>query len=397
MKIFIIIVILITIAVFGHRRSFLKLPFPAKHIYLTGTEYIVVGFLLGKHGLNILNDGVLIQLHPLLALTLGWVGLLFGLQMDTQILRKFPRYYINLTFAQTVTTFLLMIAPMFFILQNHFHSSFAPLLIAASALAASASCTGQSSLALIQKEFQLQRSRTMGLLRFVSGIDGVFAIFICCFISSLSSEARLFDIPVPSWMQWFIISIFIGILLGLLLDILVRQNVTQSELMVFCVGFVVFAGGLAFYSRTSILFVTMLMGIVVSNRHDAEALASLMNVLEKPAFIILLIFAGALIPLAGLNLIEIIVGYAIFRIFSKFIGGWIGKKISSAPRRIPSHIGLGLLSQGGVSIAIAMSYYWHKPGPLADAVLITIVIAQIISELMSPHFVTAIIDASGER
>ncbi|MBW1872440.1 MAG: hypothetical protein JRJ19_10265, partial [Deltaproteobacteria bacterium] len=61
MKIVVGVALVILIALLGSRRTFTKvrLPLAARHIYLTGTEYILVGLCLGGLLLNLLDESSL--------------------------------------------------------------------------------------------------------------------------------------------------------------------------------------------------------------------------------------------------------------------------------------------------------------------------------------------------
>ena len=66
-------VLIVLVALLGSRRTFtrVKLPLAARHIYLTGTEYILVGLCLGSQMLGLLDGKALQGLAPLLFATVG--------------------------------------------------------------------------------------------------------------------------------------------------------------------------------------------------------------------------------------------------------------------------------------------------------------------------------------
>ncbi len=76
--------ILILVALIGARFSFstLRAPPGPRLVLRTGTHFLLIGFLLGPHVLGLLSQDSLRQLFPLLGMGLGWIGFLFGLQLD---------------------------------------------------------------------------------------------------------------------------------------------------------------------------------------------------------------------------------------------------------------------------------------------------------------------------
>jgi len=87
------------------RKRFLS---PLTFLFLSGLIYIFVGFYLGKGVLNVLSPQVLLGLTPLSGLGLGWIGFLFGFQLEFKYLRRFPGKYIGLSYLQFLFTFVVV-------------------------------------------------------------------------------------------------------------------------------------------------------------------------------------------------------------------------------------------------------------------------------------------------
>jgi hypothetical protein len=76
--------LLVLIAFLGSQFLFKrkKLFLPLSYFFLSGLIYVFLGLSLGKNGLNVLSPGVLEGLNPLISLGLGWVGFIFGFQLE---------------------------------------------------------------------------------------------------------------------------------------------------------------------------------------------------------------------------------------------------------------------------------------------------------------------------
>jgi len=57
---------------------------------LVGAPFLLVGVLLGP-ALEVLDPGTLRTLTPITALGIGWIGAVFGAQLEWRVLRRIPR------------------------------------------------------------------------------------------------------------------------------------------------------------------------------------------------------------------------------------------------------------------------------------------------------------------
>ncbi|MBN1225825.1 MAG: hypothetical protein JXA79_02420 [Deltaproteobacteria bacterium] len=90
MKLLLSIAIIVAIAVIGSHLTFLnrKLPLGFRNIIFTGIEYIFIGALLGRMGLNLIDAKSLNNVEPLLIFALSWIGFLFGLQFKFSTIKN---------------------------------------------------------------------------------------------------------------------------------------------------------------------------------------------------------------------------------------------------------------------------------------------------------------------
>jgi len=399
MKMLICLIILLSIAFLGSRTSFsrIRLPLIAQHIYLSGTEFILVGFLLGPFGLNLLDSRTMSDLQPLMTFSLGWIGLLFGLQMEFKLLKVFPIEYKHLSLFHTLTVSVLSFG--FFILCLHHITGaeqtllFAPAIV----LAVSAACTAQSSLAIFQKGRRVSHNRLMDFLRFSSSIDAVPAVIIIGLLSCWYSEIKILPVPIPAFAQWLMFTVMIGLILGYLLDLLIKPTSRHSERLLFTIGFTCFASGIAFYCHQSVLFLATLSGFMIANRNHASYIFKLMALLEKPVYILLLILAGAMIDTITSCGVWLGVIYICVRFVSKVVGGFFTTSLYWKKRSIPPAFGFGLLSQGGISLAVAVSYKNVLQGPHADLVLLVILMSIFVNEILSSYFLPILLNIRKNR
>jgi hypothetical protein len=389
--------LLLIVAFIGYRRTFTRLPIGARLIYLTGTEYVFVGFALGDRMIGLLDEATIRSLTPLFSLGLGLIGLLLGLQLEVPMLRRFPGSWFRITVTQAAVTMVVTFVPSWFLLQAVLDMQGSSLLLASLVLASTAACTAQSALAILARELGVGGTRTMGLLRYVSSLDAAVGILVFGAAFCLLKTTSLAGSIVPASLQWFVLTVAIGIATGYLLHHLTRIRCSEEELLLFVLGMVLFGSGVALYLRLSPLFVNLVMGIVATNQPGPKSrILNLLFRLEKPFYVVFLVLAGAIWQIGSPWALALAALYVLLRLAGKVSGGALAARTTRDRPRPPALLGLGLVSQGGVVIAMVMSYYQASPDPMAGIVVTAVLIGVIVSELFGPTLAILLLEREGD-
>jgi hypothetical protein len=394
MKLLLAIVIIIVVSVLGSRLTFLnrRLSMGFHSILLTGTEYIFIGVILGGMGLNVLDDNALSQMEPFLVFGLCWIGFLFGLQFKIRQLKKLPTYYFTIAAGQALVTFLAVSWVMYTVFKIFTDLPETVLLMTAVTLGSAASSTAQSALGIVSMNYKFENRRLLDLMRYISGIDGVYALFYFAMALGIlpGGEAAPFDIAAS--MRWFFSSIAMGIIPALIFISLSKVRFTPQEFLVFLIGTVMFCGGLSHQIRYSPLIAGLVCGVVTANfcRHHLRALSEVLRA-EKSIYIILLLMLGAnwnftfdfSLLVAGI--------YFVVRVLGKFTGTFASTRVFKPGFKVPSTLGLGLISDGGLSIAIIINFKILYPG-LGNALITVTIVSVFINEFLSPFLILSQFD-----
>lgn len=389
MKLLLSIIIIAVIAIIGSRLTFInrKLPLGFKNIIFTGGEYIFIGVMLGRMGLNLIDPETLNNLEPFLIFGLSWIGFLFGLQLDFKSLKNLPRFFFSISAIQAVFTFLAVTPVLYFSFKAFSSLPDKTIIIIAVALGSAACCTAQSAPAVVYNNYKFKNRKLFSLLRYVSGTDGIFALLffsLTFFIFPISGNTGF---NIINSLKWFFLAVGIGITAAFILIILSKVRFSQQEFIVFLIGVVLFGGGLATKTNNSPLLIGFICGLITANfcRHRLRALEAAVHS-EKSIYIIMLIIVGAGWSLKA-NFIFIITGiYFATRILAKFIGAFAATRAFKFDFHIPVTAGLGLLSEGGFAVAIIISFSIFYPS-LSDYLVTIVIISMIINEIISPQFI----------
>ncbi len=396
--------ILILLALLGARFSFSTDNVPAgpRLLFRTGTHFIFVGFVLGPSMMGFVTTDALEDLFPFVALGLGWVGLLFGLQFERDALKAFPGRLHLFAAGQALLTFVVLATAGIVTLRGLGLGGPNEVLLVLLA-AATACISAPAGIAIISSNF-LVRGPVREMLLFVASMDALIGITVLQIIySSYHAEGVLDflgDIPPP---VWTLLAVGIGVLCGIIFVWLTRSRPGVEELVLFLMGITAFAAGTALQLQLSPLFVCLVMGVVVGNLvRDPRRVYGVMARWEKPVYVVLLMLAGALLRFPSVWIVPLAFGYAVLRGGAKILACGVLVRIGRPGFATPAFLGLGLVPQGGLSLAMALSAFLTFYGlevagvNVGEALFSVVVLGVVISELVGPACTTSTLRRAGE-
>lgn len=394
MKLFFALLIVIFLAFSGYHLTFrsLRLPLFARKFYLTGTEFLFLGLILGPQFFNLLDEDTCKGLEPLSVLLLGWIGLIFGFQFEISKLKRFLSDFFFAAICQGLLTSILVFCGVFFLFPYFIPLTGPIKLCAAFTLAAAATCTAQTGIAFFAADSIAERQHTVKLLRYISGIDGLVALII--FSAAFYFHPTLFT--TFSWIKQLGHGAFISIValtcLFVIYMLILSHRRDESELTFVVIGLTVFASGLALLVGYSSLLINFFIGFCIVNlSRDKERIYTLLISVEKPAYILLLVFLGSIWMPNSIPIIILSVVYCVLRAFGKLSGGYFITKLSDPLKRHPSTLGFGLLEQGGLPFAILYDFHKGFPYEIVDVVLSLGLLTIIYNDVLSPFFLSRLL------
>jgi len=381
-KILVAVVVLTVLALVGSRRGSVSHGLPeAVKMLFTGSEFIVIGLLLGSGFLNVIDEETLERLRPFVCVALGWVGFLFGLQFDRRTLQRLPHGFLAISVSVAVITMVAVACAMGFLLGGT--ASLAIVM-----LAAAAACTGQTGIALVVGRKQPRSRDVMTLLRFVSSLDSMVGVMVFGVAMSLLAGHPFGSAGYLAGLEWLVISVAIGFLTAWIFVSLTLTRTSQAELVLYLLGVIALASGVAFGLRLSVLFVNVVCGVVVANLAHVRSIRGrvmdLMAHSERFLYLLLLVLAGAYWSLPDRWTLIAAGIYVMARGVGKVIGGYVSTRGLTRQHPVPRLVGLGLVSQGGMALAIVIDFLPAAPSALSQAIVGIAITAIIANELLAP-------------
>ena len=225
------------------------------------------------------------------------------------------------------------------------------------------SATAPAATVDVLAEYDAKGPLTTSLLAVV-GMDDALALVLYS-IAAAFAESLLAQSGPPSLLQILKLplveiggSLVLGVGLGLLLDRIMCRMKRQHDAMAVSIGFVFLCVGLSEAFGFSLILTTMILGMVVVNRCPEHG-RHIRYTIEQAGPVIYVLFftlVGArfqirLLPAMGL----LGVAYVVLRSAGKFLGAWLGGTLGGAEPAVRNNLGLGLLSQAGVAIGLALA------------------------------------------
>ena len=343
-------------------------------------------------GLNLIDSESLDLLEPFLLFGLSWIGFLFGLQFEIRLLKRLPRFYFSITAVQSTITFLSVAIPAYFLLEHFISLPKSILLLASITLGSVASCTAQSALAIVSLNYKFQNRGLLEMLRYISSVDGLFSLMFFAIALSIIPSEDVDSFSMLASMKLLFASVSMGIVPAIILISLSRTRFSQQEFLVFMIGTIMLCGGLASQINHSPLLSGLICGMVTANfcRHRVRALSTVIHA-EKSIYIILLILLGAGWQLSIDFSLLLAGAYFLVRILGKLVSTFIATRVFAPSYHVPKLTGLGLLSEGGLAIAIILNFRLLYPA-IADSLVTIIIISVVLNELISPRLILKIME-----
>jgi Kef-type K+ transport system membrane component KefB len=363
--------------------------------------FIIIGVFLGPSFLNIVPLELSRELLFISEIALGLIGFDIGSHLLLGDLRRLGRSILFILLFEAVGTFALVTLGIYAITHS---------LHTALIFGALASATAPAATVDVLAEYDAKGPLTTTLLAVV-GMDDALALVLFS-VAAAFSESLLAQAGPPSVLQMVQLplveiggSLVLGVGLGLLLDRIMCRMKVQHDAMAMSIGFVFLGVGLSQAFGFSLILTTMILGMVVVNRCPEHGRHIRFTIEQAGPVIYVLFFTlvGArfqvsLLPTMGL----IGVAYVLLRSGGKFFGAWLGGTVGGAEPVVRNNLGLGLLSQAGVAIGLALSSAkrfsaYGEEGQALGALIIGVITATtFVVQIVGPICVKFAISRAGE-
>lgn len=357
----------------------------------SGSEYLVLGFALGPHVLDVLGRSLAHTFEPVVLVGTGWLSLVVAVGYVRVADRWIHPGRALLGVLLGIATCAAVAAAVYYAADalGAFHG-FQRLAVALG-MGACASATTRHSVRWI-----VERHGARGpLADFAADAARASAMvppLALTLLFALAPGGALPGLPVAGRVG---ITLGLGAGLGLVAALLLGRDFRRDESWGVLLGTGLLAIGAADRAGLSLLGAMFAMGLMLAASRHRLDIKAMLTPTEKPVLLPVSVLAGAYLNLKLPTSVLLLVGAAVVvKLLSRLL---LGAVVAVGPARgTGADFGLSMLASGGFTIAAALAFSTRVPGMASDAVLLFAVVSTVLGEWLAPAALRRALGRSGE-
>jgi NhaP-type Na+/H+ or K+/H+ antiporter len=362
--------------------------------------YLLAGLVLGPSFLNIFNFDLLEHLDVFTSFALSLVAFIIGSEMKLSSLREMGTGIGIVTVLESFGAFAVVTIGVYLLTGK---------LYLALVFGAMAPASAPAGTVAVLHECKA-KGRLTNALYAVVGLDDGLAIVIFAVAVALGkllltggtiSVAAILEGPILEIAG----SVALGAVMGAITGYCTQKLSSESSILALSLGAVSLCAGIANHLHLSLILANLSLGIVfvslfsAANRKAYEAI----EFVSLPVYIIFFFLAGAHLQISLLPAMGLVgLVYLVCRTVGLIGGSFLGATLARQSTIIRNYLGLGILSQAGVAIGLAvLAAAEFRPlgdagAALAVVVVNTIAATTILFEIIGPIGAKFAISKAGE-
>jgi Kef-type K+ transport system membrane component KefB len=360
----------------------------------SGSEYIVLGFVLGPNALVGIDMATLSSLEPLIQIGLGWLALVVGVEYGHLHDRRVPiRRMFTGTGLALLSGFGVAAAfGAFAFYLGLFKGN--DLLIAALGAGAVSCETTRHAVRWVVERYSA-KGPLSELVGDIAEADDVVPLIAITVAFALAPNPGI-ELAFPVW-ALSAATLVIGLVLGGFAAALLRIEDRPTETWGIVLGAALLGIGLGARMGQSPFGLLFALGVAMATfSGKRRVLREMLVRTEHPVLLPVLVLAGAFIDIrASKDLPWIVVLVILARVGMKYLSGAI-LRLSATARGAGRVLGFGLLPSGALTVAFGLAFALRFPTVVGHTVLAIAAAVALFGELVGPTSLRAALKRAGE-
>jgi Kef-type K+ transport system membrane component KefB len=363
--------------------------------------YVFLGILLSpdivkyfpyvNNDLRELYAFILANMNYITQVALSFIAFTIGSDLSIKKIRRLGKSIFYIVVIQSVAAFGIVAAAIYLIGK--------PLYMAL-LFGAIASATAPAATVMVIQEYNAEGPLTSTIMA-VIGIDDAIALIIFSLINPLAyaqfkggMDIHFGEIIIQPMIEIFG-AVIVGLAVGYLAQLLITNFDQKVKKILSALTMILLGTSISIYFGFSYLIANMTVGFAVRNFAKKNLqISEYLDTMTIPLYALFFIIAGTEIRFSEMgsgSFFMVAVVYFIARSIGKIGGASFAAKISDASEKVKKYVGLGLLPQSGVAIALAYSVqrqYVEDPEVgllIFNTLLFTAAVTEILGPLMTKY------------
>lgn len=367
----------------------------------SGVEWVAIGFILGPYLLDVVGQGFLETVEPILIIGIGWLAL--GIGLDYGYSRGRPVKAIR--FVGGILWGLAVGSPIgaavYFILPAIWPALAHDRLPLAIGIGAVSIETTRHVMDWVAERHSAQ-GPLFDLICDMADTEDIVPVLAVAVMFALRGNdlhARWFQgTGLEPFLAKAGVTLALGIVLGALTAWLLGRELRVRESWGVLIGCSMIAIGIAARAGLSVVTVLFVLGAALGIfAHHAKDIRQMVAGTERSALVPTMVMAGAKLQLLDPSRAAYVIGVALAaRLIAKYVlGGLVGFTFKVA-RPAGGLFGVGMLSSGALSMCIGLSISLRYPGPIGNMVLAAATAMCVTGEIFGPPALRTALKRAGE-
>ncbi len=368
--------------------------------------YLILGFFIGPHMLNIVPQSFIDNSHIIIDISLSLIAVLVGANLKYEVLWSVWKQIAVISIFEALFTFVLMgsvLYSMFYMfdfgLSTHYRLAVSLL------FGALASATAPATILAVIHELKV-KSRFSAFLLGVVAADNAITLVLFSFVLIVAGVSMETTTHALDQYVRVIPTIFFTVVVGAVgaaisegIDRVFRNHRSIKTTSTLGMIFIVYS--VSDYFGLEPLLASLAMGVVLSNISTRDFyLVKREFDFHLKDIIFMLFFTLSAMHLDirfVLSMPMVVLTYILVRFVGKVSGVWIGGWVSHSSDEVRKYLGLALFPQAGIAIGLALSLQEQAGfGIMAPLMLNVIIATTMVHELLGPFLTKYALERSGK-
>lgn len=356
------------------------------------TGYLLAGLIIGPYVLNIVPEVAVEQMGIITNVALGFIAFSIGGSFKISNIKAIGGKVLVITFFEACT------ASLFVTLAVMLFGFPVPVALSLGAIAAA---TAPATTLLVARQYNAKGPVTSMLLPVVAMDDAICIILFSIMTSIASVIANGTELSVGEMILAPVreigLSLILGAAAGFIVALCTKLFKSRANRIAVIVCSIFLCVALADKFDLSALLVCMMnSAIMVNFSKESDKMLDVCDRWTPPLFLLFFVISGAELNLSVLKEIGLLgIIYLVARTSGKYLGATSGSAIVKADKNIVKYLGLTLIPQAGVAIAMSQLVITVLPR-YGEQIRAVILAATLVYELTGPLITKSALSKAGE-